>query len=58
MGEPSFTFRVPNLFLDAGMRFGMGYDLRTPGHHIVQFGTLNLPLRVLTIEMQPPKVSR
>jgi Putative DNA-binding domain len=55
---PPFSFRVPNLMLDSNCSFFLGYDFRTPGHHLTQFGSLNLPFRVLEIQMQPPTINR
>jgi hypothetical protein len=56
--ESPVSFRVPNLMLDGGLSFLIGYDIRTPGYHAKQFGTLLLPMRVLELTWQPIEVNR
>jgi len=55
---PPFSFRVPNLLLDSGHKFLIGYEIRTPGHHVSQIANLSLPNRVMEIQMEPPIVNR
>jgi hypothetical protein len=56
--ESPFSFRVPNLMLDRGLSFFIGYDIRTPGYHVTQFGRLLLPMKVLELTWQPIEVNR
>jgi Putative DNA-binding domain len=51
---PPFSFQVPGRMLDNGMSFALGYEIRTPGQFVRQFGRLNLPGRVMTLQMDPP----
>lgn len=55
---PPFSFKVPNLMLDNNHAFFIGYDLRTPGHHVTQFANIRLSLRQLEIQFQPATVNR
>jgi hypothetical protein len=50
--RPNFTFSIPNALVEGNHRFAFGYDIRTPGSHVQQFGDLALPLRLLEIQLQ------
>ena len=55
---PPFSFKVPTLMLDNNHTFLIGYELRTPGHHVTQFANILLSLRHLEIQFQPATVNR
>ena len=56
--ETPFSFRVPNLMLNKGVSFSIGYDIRTPGYHATQIGKLQIPMRILQLVWQPLEVNR
>jgi hypothetical protein len=55
---PDFAIQMSNRMLEAGINFGIGYEFRTAGSLVSQFGNLKLPLRTLEIEMQPLVINR
>jgi hypothetical protein len=55
---PPFSFKVPTSMLDNNHAFLIGYDLRTPGHHVTQYANIWLSLRHLEIQFGPTTVNR
>jgi hypothetical protein len=54
LSDSLFSFQVPNVLIGTGLDFLFGYEIRTPGQYLSQFGNLKLPGRVIELQMDPP----